>query len=240
MDNYKKRRKKLQNEKAELQDKINLLEEENSKLKNRKNYLIKDNKRLFKNNKSKQSIKVLKNKNRKLEKYVERNPENVTSRKINIIYVVTMLAFFLILICAISYICNWGNFTNNYKKFLLPFVITIGSILFINLPENILGLISHIMTNEKLNERTYQMNILTGKAIGNIIIILLIPLTIYLYDKSPSYYSDIDESNFRINFDKDMKIEGNDRKTKSLNSYLKTGKYSFRIIEKKEDKKNKK
>ncbi|EKS23234.1 hypothetical protein [Staphylococcus epidermidis] len=215
-----KKYKQLKKDYEQLEKELNKLNKENYKLE-----------------------KIRKNHQKKLndldhaykEKYI--NSKKVENRFVAFMIILFIL-FFIILICVIYN----DNITSSYKKFLIPMFITISSILFINLPESILGLFirKEIKKDEaKFNKKEVTSLIISAKSIGSLIMVITIVVSLVLYDNSPVYTTDIDTKQFRIKFTKDMNILKDDGKTRSLNDFLDKEKYNYELKEVKNDKVNK-
>ncbi|WP_369038125.1 hypothetical protein [Staphylococcus epidermidis] len=219
--------KKIKKEEARLKEKITYLKKTSKELKQEKKKLHEENNDLLKNNKENQLIRRLQKENKKLNKYVKNNPETVESRRIfNSYTCITIVITFLFLFW-VYYICFNMNLTSSYKKFLLPLIITIGSVVYINFPENIIHFIEKYLTKSDLSHVEREDNRSALKGFSNIMFVVLIIGTFIFYDTSPIY-------KIKINSDEyNLKYEGlGNAKEKEFNKLIKDENYQIIIKEK--------
>lgn len=219
--------KKIKKEETRLKEKITYLKKTNKELKQEKKKLHEENNDLLKNNKEKQLIRRLQKENKKLNEYVKNNPETVESRRIFNRYTCITIVITLLLFAWVYYVCFNMNLTSSYKKFLLPLIITIGSVIYINFPENIIHFIEKYLTKSDLSHVEREDNKSALKGFSNIMFIMLIVFSFILYDISPI-------SKVKINSDEyTLKYEGlgND-KEKEFNKLIKDENYQIIIKEK--------
>ena len=119
------------------------------------------------------------------------------------------------------------NLTSSYKKFLLPLIITIGSVVYINFPENIIHFIEKYLTKSDLSHVEREDNRSALKGFSNIMFVVLIIATFIFYDTSPIY-------KIKINSDEyNLKYEGlGNAKEKEFNKLIKDENYQIIIKEK--------
>lgn len=222
-----KKYEKIKKEETRLNEKITYLKKTNEELKQEKKKLHEENNDLLKNNKEKKLIRNLQKENKKLNGYVKNNPERVESAKIFNYYNSAIIIITIIFIIGIYYICFEMNLTSSYKKFLLPLIITIGSVIYNNLPEKIVHFIERYLIKGNLShtEREDNKHALTG--FSNIMFVMLIILTFIFYDISPKYKVKINSDEYNL------KYEGlGNTKEKEFNKLIKDENYQIIIKEK--------
>lgn len=219
--------KKIKKEETRLKEKITYLKKTNKELKQEKKKLHEENNDLLKNNKEKQLIRRLQKENKKLNEYVKNNPETVESRRIFNRYTCITIVITLLLLVWVYYICFNMNLTSSYKKFLLPLIITIGSVVYINFPENIIHFIEKYLTKSDLSHVEREDNRSALKGFSNIMFVVLIIATFIFYDTSPIYKIKINSDEYNLKYEG----LGND-KEKEFNKLIKDENYQIIIKEK--------
>lgn len=209
--------KKIKKEETRLKEKITYLKKTNKELKQEKKKLHEENNDLLKNNKE----------NKKLNEYVKNNPETVESRRIFNRYTFITIVITLLLLAWVYYICFNMNLTSSYKKFLLPLIITIGSVVYINFPENIIHFIEKYLTKSDLSHVEREDNKSALKGFSNIMFVVLIIATFIFYDTSPIYKIKINSDEYNLKYEG----LGND-KEKEFNKLIKDENYQIIIKEK--------
>lgn len=215
-----KKYEKIKKEEIRLKEKITYLKKTNKELKQEKKKLHEENNDLLKNNKELKQEK-------KLKEYVKNNPEKIESTRIFNYYYWIILAITIILFIVIYYICFKMHTTSSYKKFLIPFIITIGSVAYNNFPENIIHFIEKYLTKSNLSHAEREDNKYAIKGFSNILFVMLIVVSFILYDISPIYKVKINSDEYIL------KYEGLGKdKEKEFNKLIKDENYQIIIKEK--------